>query len=418
CVRPPTSLCGSRRWRAKMRAKCPSRAEVVVTGLGVVTPLGRTVEDFWENALMGTEALGRLKRFDVARLSSDIGAEVPHLEARGDGVRGGLASAWALDAARQAVADAAVLDCGVSDHSTGVCFGTVMGNRPALEWPIESQAALDLDRESAWANPSQIARSVARGLGVHGPTCTIATACAAGNSAIAYGVDALRAGRADAMVVGGTDEISLGSLLVFDSFRALTKDRVRPFDQSRQGLALGEGAAALVLERRVDAEARRVGIHGTVLGSGNVCDSYHITSPDPGGGGAVRGMKRALAEAGLEISDVDHISAHGTGTVANDRAEANAIRSLLGPDLAEGVPVTALKSLLGHAQGAASAIEAVACLLTIRDQLIPPTLNYRSAEPGCRLDVVHDAPRRERVRVALSNAFGFGGNIECVLFGE
>jgi 3-oxoacyl-(acyl-carrier-protein) synthase len=244
----------------------------------------------------------------------------------------------------------------------------------------------------------------------------VATACAAGNSAIAFGVDALRSHRADAMVVGGVDEISQGNLLIFNSFRALAPDCVRPFDANRQGLLLGEGAAALCLEREDDARARGASILGRILACANVGEAHHMTAPRSDGEGARRAISTALNGAEIEAADVDHISAHGTGTRANDIAEARAIRGALGPH-AERTPVTALKSALGHSQGAASAIEAVICLLAIRDGVIPPTANYENPDPECDLDVVHGKSRDARIRVALSNAFGFGGNIECLLLG-
>jgi 3-oxoacyl-(acyl-carrier-protein) synthase len=218
------------------------------------------------------------------------------------------------------------------------------------------------------------------------------------------------------MVVGGADEISQAMLMMFDSFGLLAPDAVRPFDAEREGLLLGEGAAAFVLEREADARARGARIHGRLLGWANVADAFHITSPHPEARGAIRAMRRALARADVEASAVDHVSAHGTGTPANDAVEAHAIRAVLGGG-ADEVPVTALKSLLGHAQGAASALEAAACLLTIRDGLVPPVGNYTTRDPACDVDVVAGTARAVPVEIALSNAFGFGGNIECVVFG-
>jgi 3-oxoacyl-[acyl-carrier-protein] synthase II len=218
------------------------------------------------------------------------------------------------------------------------------------------------------------------------------------------------------MVVGGADELSQAMLMMFDSFRLLAPDAVRPFDRARTGLMLGEGAAALVLERETDAQARGAKIHGLVLGHANVADAHHVTAPHPEGRGAIRAMRQALARAGVEAVDVDHVSAHGTGTPANDAVEARAIRAVLGA-ATDNVPVTALKSMLGHPQGAASAIEAVGCMLTIRDGLIPPVANHETRDPACDIDVVVGRARKRSVRVALSNAFGFGGNIECVVFG-
>jgi 3-oxoacyl-(acyl-carrier-protein) synthase len=388
-------------------------AAIVVSGIGVRAPLGDDAETFWERALAGEVATRPLTRFDTTRLSVGRGAEMPD-SGEADAP---LAVRLAEDAAAAAVRDAALTHDAVAPERVGVCFGTVMGTRPAVErWLAEDPAAREDARAAAWADPSLVSRAPARRLGFGGPSCVIATACAAGNSAIAWGAEALRAGRADAMVVGGADQLSQAMLLMFDSFRALASEAVRPFDRDRDGLLLGEGAAALVLEREPDARARGARIRGRILGHANVADAHHVTAPHPEGRGAIRAMRGALADAGVEASAVDHVSAHGTGTPANDVVEARAIRTVLG-SRADEVPVAALKSMLGHAQGAASAIEAAACLLTIRDGLVPPVANHAARDPHSEIDVVVGEARRTPVAVALSNAFGFGGNIECVVLG-
>lgn len=292
-----------------------------------------------------------------------------------------------------------------------------MATRPSVEPRLAAGGAdAARARDGAWAQPALLSRAPAARLGFGGPNCVVATGCAAGNSAIAIGADLLRAGRADAMVVGGADQLSHAMLAMFDRMRLLSPDVVRPFDRAREGLLLGEGAAALVLEREADARARGACVRGRVLGWANVAEAHHITAPHPEGRGAIRAIERALAHAQLEASAVDHVSAHGTGTPANDAAEARAIRAALGA-AADAAPVTALKSMLGHAQGAASAIEGVACLLAIRDGAIPPVANHELRDPDCDVDVVAGAARPAGVDVALSNAFGFGGNVECVVFG-
>lgn len=394
-------------------------AAIVVTGIGVRSPLGSDVEAFWQRALDGAVATRPLTRFDTARLSSDRGGEIapaPNGAAR-DGIPVPLAVRLADESAATAVEDAGLSPESVAPERVGVCFGTVMATRPAVErWLADDPATREDPRDAAWADPSQISRVPAQRLGLGGPNCVVATGCAAGNSALAWGAEALRAGRADAMVVGGADEISQAMLMMFDSFGLLSPDAVRPFDRDRVGLLLGEGAAAFVLEREADAHARGAHVHGRILGCANVADAFHITSPHPEARGAIRAMRRALAEAGVEASGVDHVSAHGTGTPANDEVEARAIREVLG-SATDDVPVTALKSLVGHAQGAASAFEAAACLLSIRDGLVPPVGNYETRDPACDVDVVAGEARATPVSVAISNAFGFGGNIECVVFG-
>lgn len=390
---------------------------IVVTGMGVISPLGRTTEEFWQALLRGTVATAPLTRFDTTMLSVERGAEVPDAQTGERGSAASLALEWAVEVAEKASTDAKLSAAGIDFARIGVSFGSVMGTRSSLDLGLlEKEIGHPSPARPPWGSPASLSREPARRLGAGGPICSIATACAAGNSAVAYGAEALRRGRADAMVVGGVDEISQTSLLIFDSFRALASDCVRPFDARRRGLMLGEGAAALVLEREQDARARGARIMGRVLGYANVCDAYHITAPHPEGRGAIRSMRRALAMAGLGPEDVDHVSAHGTGTRANDTVEALAMRTVFGRGV-DRLPVTALKSMLGHAQGGASAMEAVACLLSIRDGLIPPTANHEERDPECDLDVVTAGPRKARVKVALSNAFGFGGNIECLLLG-
>jgi 3-oxoacyl-[acyl-carrier-protein] synthase II len=387
--------------------------------MGVISPLGDTTEKFWESISAGIDGIGELTRFDTSMLSSKRGAEIP---AQNDEARphqdSPLAVHWAATVAEQATEDANLTRTDMDSQRVGVCFGTVMGTRSNVDdWLLDEKRSEDsAPARHAWTVPALLSREPARRLGFDGPNCVIATACAAGNSAIAYGAEALQHDRADAMVVGGVDEISQATLLVFNSFRALAPQWVQPFDAQRQGLMLGEGAAAMVLEREEDARARGAKIHGRVLGHSNVGDAHHMTAPHPQGRGAIRSMRQALTRAGLGPSDVDHVNAHGTGTPANDAVEALAIREVLGTR-ADHVPVTALKSMLGHAQGGASALEAVASLLTMRDNLIPPTAHYETPDPACNLDIVVGSARRGNIRTTLTNAFGFWGNIECVVLG-
>jgi 3-oxoacyl-[acyl-carrier-protein] synthase II len=218
------------------------------------------------------------------------------------------------------------------------------------------------------------------------------------------------------MVAGGSDELSYAMLLMFDSFRALSPDVVRPFDIDRRGLMLAEGAAALVLEREADARARGAHIYGRVMGWANVADAHHITAPHPHGRGAAQSIAAALTQAEASPSDVDFICAHGTGTPSNDATEACAIHSVLGNHTSQ-TPVSSMKGALGHTQGAASAIEAICCLLALRDGVVPPTANCDTPDPSCDLDIVTDGARLIGQQLVLNNAFGFGGNVECVALG-
>jgi 3-oxoacyl-[acyl-carrier-protein] synthase II len=360
-----------------------------------------------------------MTRFDPDGLMSRKAGEVTDFDEaryirRVDPAQLAHSSRFAAAAARMAVEDAGVAVEG-SDRA-GVCLGIVMGNRPALDpWAC---ACANGGGSAGPAGParrshdsSELIWATAAELGLRGPSVVIPTACAAGNSAIAYACDAIESGRADVMLAGGADELSFAMCLMFNSMRALDPDVVRPFDAHRKGLIIGEGAGVLVLESAEHQRARGASSYGVVAGHGNFSDAHHMTAPHPEGLGALRSMEGALRMADLGPADIDFVSAHGTGTPANDRVEAQAIRGLVGD-----APVTSTKSQLGHAQGAASALEAIVCLLAMRDGLIPPTANVTELDPECDVDLVTGVARETTVDVALNNAFGFGGNICCVVF--
>jgi 3-oxoacyl-[acyl-carrier-protein] synthase II len=395
---------------------------VVVTGLGVVSPLGPGVDTFWDGLIAGRVATRSLRRLDARGMFSDQGGEVPDFRATDfmaveAACSGGLAAQYATAATGMALADAGLLDDPGRRRDTGICFGSVMGGRPVVEhWlagPEPSRAV-----PGAWAmqDVAAVSRLPAIVHGLGGPRMAIPAACAAGNSAIGYAFDAVREGRAKAMVAGGAEELAHAMLLMFNSFRALAPDRVRPFDRDRRGILLAEGAAALLLEPYRTAVARGASVYGEVLGHSNYCDAHHMTAPHPDGTGAIRSMRAAIELSGLTPGDVDYVSAHGTGTRLNDAIESRAILEVFGPACASP-PVSSIKGALGHAQGAASAMEAVACLLALRHGTIPPTANHRTADPECAVALVRGEPLRRTVRVALNNSFGFGGNISCVVFG-
>lgn len=411
----------------------PGRRRVVVTGLGVVTPIGSGAEEFFSAAVAGTVGTDRITLFDTADCLTHQGGEVrdwprpPHQDAYGQLSR---SESFALSAVRMALLDAGLLTEGdlargpgpadvgprlggaYRPERVGVALGIVIGNRPGLEASLRDLHRGRVPTAPITAHdPARVAGLPARAFGLWGPNMVFPTACAAGNTAIAQAADAIAQGRADAMVAGGTDELSEAMFLMFNSFRALAPEAVQPFDRHRRGLMLGEGAGALLLESEERALARGARVYAVVAGHGGYSDAHHMTAPHPAGLGAARSMRAALDMAGLEPGEVSFVSAHGTGTPANDDAEAVALREVFG-DLP--VPVTACKSLLGHAQGAAGAIAAVACALAIRDAVVPPIGN--TLEPEYDLDLVLKEARRMPVRVALNNAFGFGGNNCCVVF--
>jgi 3-oxoacyl-[acyl-carrier-protein] synthase II len=244
---------------------------------------------------------------------------------------------------------------------------------------------------------------------LRGPCLMIPTACAAGNYAIGYGFDMIRTGRTDLMLAGGADPFSRITYMGFARLGAIAPERCQPFDKNRKGMVPGEGAAVLVLEPLEDAQARGATIYAEVLGYGVSCDSHHMTAAHPQGDGAIRAMAMALKESGRSTADVDYISAHGTGTPTNDRVEAIAVRTLFG-ERAPCVPMSSIKSMIGHTMGAASAIEAVACSLAIHTGVIPPTMNFGEPDEGSELDYVPNQARRTDPRIVLNNAYAFGGN--------
>ena len=246
-------------------------------------------------------------------------------------------------------------------------------------------------------------------LGIHGPCLTIPTACAAGNYAIGYGFDTVRAGRADMMLSGGADAFSRITYMGFSRLGAIAPERCQPFDKDRKGMVPGEGAAVLVLEPLDKAKERNATIYAEVLGYGVSCDSHHMTAAHPTGDGAIRAMTAAMKESNISPDDVNYISAHGTGTPTNDRVESFAVSTLFGSG-APGVPMSSIKSMLGHTMGAASAMEAAACSLALSTGWIPPTINHENPDPEFALDYVPNKARRIDPRIVLNNAYGFGGN--------
>lgn len=396
-----------------------ARRPVVVTGLGVVSPIGNGVSAFWSAVLAGRTALGEVSRFDTSGYQTHKAAEVPDLPpailgCNPDGMA--RSTQFALAAARMAADDAKAFDA-IPRRRTGVCFGMVIGNRPLVEERIHATGELLGDPNAAgWMDPSEVSRVPAAALGFAGPNLALPNACAAGNVAIGQAAELVASGRCDAMLAGGSDEVSRAMFMMFNSFKGLARDVVAPFDRDRDGLMLGEGAAALFLESEESAARRGAHVYGRVLGHASFCDAHHMTAPHPAGRGAIRSMRAALDSAGKAPDEIDYVSAHGTATPANDAVEALAIRAVL-DDTADEVPVSSIKGAVGHMQGAAAVVEAIVCLLAMRDGIVPANIGLKHLDPECRINAVVDAPRERRVRLALNNAFGFGGSVSCLALG-
>ncbi|MGH3381713.1 MAG: beta-ketoacyl-[acyl-carrier-protein] synthase family protein [Actinoallomurus sp.] len=391
------------------------RRRIVVTGLGVVSPLGTDVETFWAGITSGRVATAPITRFSGEGHPTHLAAEVrdPALTSCEDP---DAAVPRSVRYAEHAVG-AALEHAGLRGHPTlrraGLVLGTVMGTRPHLE-ELRRQGR-PLTGDLSWDTPGALAREPARRFGLLGPRHVVAAGCAAGNTAVAAAADCIRSGQAEVMVTGGVDELSEAVLRLFATLRALTPDQVRPFDRDRRGMLPSEGAGVLVLESLEHALGRGATVLAELCGYAIAADAHHMTAPHPQGHGVLRCMRDSLDQAGMKVTDVDYVSAHGTGTPGNDALEAACLARYFGTG---GPAVSSIKGMLGHSQGGASALEAIACVLAITRGRVPGNPTLRIADDACAgLDLVRGAAREMPVRVALSNAFGFGGNTSTVVLG-
>jgi len=397
---------------------------VVVTGIGAITPVGAGRETVWRRLLDGTCGTGPVQSFDTSGYNVHQGGEVHGFRpeehvATLDPARLPRASQLAVAAARMALTDAGLETVSSPPERCGVAMGTTSGEPREVEVLDDDLVAERLDEAGAGfiaRYPCHvIAGNVAAELGFAGVNAMIPTACAAGNYAIAYALDALRSGRAELMLAGGADCFSRITYTGFARLGAISPDVCRPFDRNRKGMIPGEGAAVLVLEPLERALGRGATVYAEVAGYGLTCDAHHMTAADPEGAGGARAMEKALAESGLRPEEVSYISAHGTGTPTNDRQETIAMKRVFG-EAARRVPISSVKSMLGHTMGAASAIEAAVCALAIHTGRIPPTIHLEEPDPECDLDYVPGESRELPVEVAMNNAYAFGGNNASVIF--
>jgi 3-oxoacyl-[acyl-carrier-protein] synthase II len=397
---------------------------VVVTGMGLVTPVGSTLETFWRSLLEGRSGAGPIRGFDTSSFRHQIGCEVRDFDAvealGAEASRHGRATQMGIAAGLAALHDAG-LGQGLAPERTAVVLGTTLGEPQFLE-KLGERWDLDAPPPRGWgevvSNRCDVASAaLATRLGISGPVQTIPTACAAGNYALARGLDLIRAGRVDVALAGGAEAFSRLAFVGFVRLHAMAPDRCRPFDRERKGLLLGEGAGILVLEEEDRARRRGARAYARVLGYGLSCDAHHITGPHPEGRGAAEAMRRALERSGVPAEQVDYISAHGTGTPTNDRVETLAIKTVLG-ERARRVPASSIKALTGHMMGSSSAVEAIACALAIDRGVLPPTWNLEVPDPECDLDYLPREPRALRPRVVLNNSYAFGGNNATLVLGR
>jgi 3-oxoacyl-[acyl-carrier-protein] synthase II len=375
---------------------------VVVTGLGAVSPVGLTVPSFWEALLRGRCAFAPITAFDASGYRTRLGAEVTGPLARG-------AFSFAREAARQALDDAGLDEAAIGGLRLGVALGTTAGEETALEAAMEPAALAGAPMPAAAMAPhapGRVAARLAEVVGARGPVVMLATACSAGNYALAWAHEKISSGQADAVLAGGADVFSRALFSGFNRLLAVAPEVCAPFSLGRRGLIPGEGAGMLVVESEDSARRRGARVYAELLGYGLSSDGKHVTMPDPVG--VARSIADCLARCELTAEEVDYISAHGTGTPANDRIETAALKAVLG-ERARVVPVSSIKGHLGHAMGAATALEAVACCLALQTGLVPPTANLSAGDPDCDLDYVGEGARAVKPAVVLSNGFAFGG---------
>jgi len=404
---------------------------VVVTGLGVVSPLGIGADFFWKALVNGTSGVGRITRFDPTGYGCQIAAEVKGFDPlqwidKKEVKKMDSFVQYALAAGLMAVEDAHLKVSDGRQERVGVLVGTGMGGIIMLVEQYQVLLEKGPDRVSPFFIPG-IIPNMASGrlsmlLGAKGPNSCVSTACATGNHAIGDSFRIIQRGEADVMLAGGTEAV-ISNLCIagFNNCKALStrndepERASRPFDKERDGFVMGEGAGVLILEALDHALDRGAPIYAEVIGYGMSGDAYHVTAPAPEGEGAVQSMEKAIRDAGIPPETVDYINAHGTSTPYNDVNETLAIKRVFG-DHAHRMPVSSIKSMIGHTLGAAGAIEAAATVLTLKHGIVPPTINYEFPDPDCDLDYVPNKAREVTVQLALNNSFGFGGTNATTVF--
>jgi 3-oxoacyl-[acyl-carrier-protein] synthase II len=402
----------------------------VITGLGAITPIGLTVEEFWANLTAGVSGAGPVTTFDTTDFPVRIACEVKGFDPKAYmdfklAKRTHRATQFAIAASQMALADAGLAIDGNNETTVGVVMNTGAGGIGEIPEAAETLLAKGPRSISALLVPSIMPNAVSclvsLASGAKGPIITSTAACASGNYAFLEALRLLRLGEAQAVIAGGTESAifplglaSLGRAGALSSQNDDPQRASRPFDKQRDGFVSGEGAAVMVMETEEHARQRGAHIYAEVAGGAITGDAYHITAPDPHGDGAARAMKLALENASMAPEEIDCIFAHGTGTPLNDAVETRAIKKVFG-DHAYRLPVSATKSMVGHIMGAAGAISALAAVLAIRDGVIPPTINYETPDPECDLDYVPNVARQQQVNATLINGFGFGGQNVAVI---
>ena len=408
------------------------RRRVAVTGLGVVSPLGCDIPRFWERMVAGQSGIRPITRIDVSQYASRIGGELIEFNldqfvSKKEQRRMDPFSHYGIAAAKLAVADSGLTLAAEDPERIGCVVSSGVGGLQILQQQHTVLLTKGPSRFSPFMIPQMISNMaaglIAIDLNLQGPNFCIVSACASATHSLGESLRIIQHGDADVMLAGGTEapvcELGVGG---FCALRALSTRNdapakaSRPFDRDRDGFVIAEGAGVLILEEFERARRRGARIYCELAGYGATCDAYHMTAPDENGAGAARSMQLAMRDAGLNPGDIDHVNAHGTSTALNDKCETLAIKRALGAERAHQGACSSNKSMIGHTLGAAGGIESVACALTLRDQVVPPTINYENPDPDCDLDYVPNVARRAKVRAILKNSLGFGGHNATLCF--
>ncbi len=406
--------------------------KVVITGIGVVTPLGCDIKRFWERNVNGVSGVRRVQMFDVSPYPSQIAGEVVEFNpndflSKKDQRRADLYCHYAMGAAKLALKDSG-LNAAMEDNTRiGVIVASGIGGLQSLQVQHRTLIEKGPGRCSPFMIPQMICNMAAGLIAIEfklkGPNYAVVSACASGSHALGDAMRLIQYGDADVMISGGSDaSICALAFAGFSALRALSTRNEeptkasRPFDKERDGFVIGEGAGILVLEELEHARKRGAQIYCELAGYGATCDAYHETAPEENGDGAARAMQRAIQDAHANADEVDYINAHGTSTLLNDLCETRAIKRALGDELSRRVMISSTKSMTGHLLGAAGAVEAAVCALAIKHGVVPPTINYSTPDPECNLDYIPNTAREKKVRLALSNSLGFGGHNATLAF--
>jgi 3-oxoacyl-[acyl-carrier-protein] synthase II len=391
--------------------------KVVITGLGVVSSLGVGKDEFWPNLIAGKSGISKVELFDTSSFKRHYAGQIKndkYLDYVPSKIADftGRASNFGIAAVKNALDDAGLSPKNMKETKVGLLTGATLPEDSAID---DSSRAI-MQRKTIPHNlfmgvfsPS-VPRNIGKFLKIKGINALIPTACAAGNYTISYGYDLIKSGKADVVIVGGAESLSRIAFQGFQKLYAMAPEACSPFDKNRGGMLLGEGAGILILESFKHAKERDANIYAEVLGYGLSCDAHHITIPNKEG--IKKAMIKAANKSKTKLSEIDYINVHGTGTKANDKAESQAINEVF---KSNKPPVSSIKSMLGHCMGAASAIEAVACCLSLKNSVIPPTINFKDKDPECDVDCVPNAAREERLSAIVNNGFAFGGNNCCVV---